>query len=241
MARHDLVLGRIPVLACIEAKKRKALTLHVQQGATGLEAITAAARGIEVRTVPREQLDRLAAGVTHQGVALTANPLPVLSIEEWLPRAAAPDAIVLVLDGIEDPRNFGGIVRSASACGAAGVLFAKDRSAPISAAALKAAAGAFEYIDLVRVTNLARALEDLQAAGFWSAGLDAAAEQTLWDADLRGKTALVIGSEGRGIRRLVLERCDRRLSIPLTGPITSLNASVSAAVALAECVRQRRT
>ena len=158
----------------------------------------------------------------------------------WLPRAAAPDAFLVILDGIEDPRNFGGIVRSAVAFGAAGVLFTKDRAAPVTAATAKAAAGALEYIDLVRVTNLVRALKQLQDAGFWSAAFDASATQALWDANLGGRMALVIGSEGKGVRRLVLDHCDLRLAIPIGGPITSLNASVSAAVALAECVRQRR-
>jgi len=141
---------------------------------------------------------------------------------------------------VQDPHNLGAVVRSAAACGAAGVLFAKDRSAPLSPAAVKAAAGAMEYVDLVQATNLARALGVLKKAGFWVAGLEAEGAKVLWDADLGGRMALVVGSEGKGIRRLVREQCDLLVRIPLTGPITSLNASVSAGIALAECVRQRR-
>jgi 23S rRNA (guanosine2251-2'-O)-methyltransferase len=179
-------------------------------------------------------------GAAHQGVVLEADPLPVCRAEEWAAGAFADDAIVLVLDGVEDPHNFGAIVRSAAACGARAVLFGKDRAAPISPVAVKSAAGAMEYVELVRATNVARALELLKGAGFWCAALAADAPQVLWEVDLTGRIALVVGSEGKGIRRLVRERCDMSLRIPITGAITSLNASVSAAVALAECLRQRR-
>jgi len=147
---------------------------------------------------------------------------------------------VVALDGVEDPHNFGAIVRSAAACGACAVLFGKDRAAPISAVSVKSAAGGMEYVDLVQATNLVRSLDALKKAGCWIAALDAEAPQDLWDADLTGRIVLVIGSEGKGIRRLVNEHCDLHLRIPLRGPITSLNASVSAAIALAECLRQRR-
>ncbi len=182
----------------------------------------------------------MAKGATHQGVVLEADPIPRVALEAWLAQSLAPDAVIVILDGVEDPHNFGAIVRSASACGASAVMFGKDRSAPLSAAATKSAAGAMEYIDLIEVTNLVRAVEALKKAGFWIAGLDANADKDLWDADLTGKVGLVIGSEGKGVRRLVAKQCDFHLRIPLTGPITSLNASVSAAIALAECLRQRR-
>ena len=165
--------------------------------------------------------------------------MPVLKVEEWAKGDFAEDAVVVVLDGIEDPQNLGAIVRSAVACGAAGIVLGKDRAAPLSAAAVKSAAGAMEYIDLVRATNLVRALDRLKEAGFWVAGLDGAAKQTLWQADLGGRVALVIGGEGRGLRRLVRARCDFHVRIPTTGAVKTLNASVSAAIALAECLRRR--
>jgi 23S rRNA (guanosine2251-2'-O)-methyltransferase len=235
----EWVVGRIPVLECLRARKRRPHRLYLLEGAKGLDAIREAAGGVPIEERPRRELDQMLPDTTHQGVALKADPLPIHHSDNWSSRDFAPDAVVVALDEIEDPHNFGAIVRSAAACGAVGVLFGKHRSAPISPASMKAAAGAMEYIDLVQATNLVRALEDMKEAGFWVAGLDADAPQLLWDANLSGRIVLVVGSEGKGIRRLVNETCDLRLRIPLQGPITSLNASVSAAIALAECLRQR--
>jgi 23S rRNA (guanosine2251-2'-O)-methyltransferase len=237
---RDRVIGRIPVLECLRAKKRIARRLFLLRDAKGLEAIRAAAGTIPVQECARADLDNLAKGAVHQGVILEADPLPLVSLDRWLQGSVPSDAIVVILDGVEDPHNFGAIVRSASACAASAVVFGKDRSAPLSSAAMKSAAGAMEYIDLIEVTNLVRSVEALKQAGFWIAGLDASAEQDLWDANLKGRIGLVVGSEGKGVRRLMAQHCDFHLRIPLTGPITSLNASVSAAVALAECLRQRR-
>ncbi len=233
------VAGRIPVLECLRAQKRAAHKLYVLAGARGIEDILRAASQISVIECSRQDLDRLLPDTVHQGVVLEAEPLPVLDIGDWLERLEQPNAVAAVLDEIEDPHNFGAIVRSAAACGACGVIFGKHRTAPISPAAMKSAAGAMEYIDMVQAPNLAKGLEQLKKAGFWVAALDADAPQLLWEADLTGRIALVIGNEGKGIRRLINEKCDFHLRIPLSGPITSLNASTSAAIALAECLRQR--
>jgi len=187
----------------------------------------------------RRELDALVRGTVHQGVVLEADPLPVHRADRWLASHAQADAVIVALDGVEDPHNFGAIVRSAAAFGAQAVLFAKDRAAPLSPAAVKSAAGGMEYVDLIQATNLVRALDACRKADFWAAALDAAAPQALWEADLAGRLVLVVGAEGKGIRRLVREHCDLHLHIPLAGPIASLNASVSAAIALAECARQR--
>ena len=149
--------------------------------------------------------------------------------------------VLVVLDGIEDPQKFGAIVRSAAACGASGVLFAKDRSSPVTTAAMKAAAGGMECVDLIQATNLVRSLEQIKEVGFWITALDADAETVLWDNDLTGRVAMIIGSEGAGIRRLVREHADFIVSIPLEGVISSLNASVRAGVALAEWMRQNHS
>ena len=226
-------------MECLRAQRRKALQLFLLDSARGLDEIRSAARGLPIHETPRPELDRLAQGGTHQGVVLLANPLPLRPLKEWLARPVAPDAFLIILDCIEDPHNFGAIVRSAAACGANGVLFGKDRAAPLSPAALKSAAGAVEHIDLIQVPNIARAAEQLKRHDFWLAALMPDGPQTLWDADLRGRIGIVVGNEGTGIRPLVQKQCDFRLRIPLHGPITSLNASVSAAIALAECVRQR--
>lgn len=238
-SHYETVIGRIPVLECLRARKRKALQLFLLESGKGLGEIRHAAGSIPVRDVTRQELDKLAPGGTHQGVVLQANPLPVKSLKEWLDGTRAPDALLVILDCIEDPHNFGAIVRSAAACGASGVLFGKDRSAPLSPAAMKSAAGAMEHIDLIQAPNIARAADLLKKEGFWIAALMPESPQLLWDADLRGRIALVVGNEGKGVRPLVERQCDLGLRIPLSGPITSLNASVSAAIALAECLRQR--
>lgn len=213
--------------------------LLVLRGATGIDFIRAAAEDVPVEELPRKDLDALADGMVHQGVLLDADPLPLHKAETWARAPFPDDAIVVILDGIEDPHNFGAIIRSAAACGARGVVFGKDRAAPLSPAAVKSAAGGVEYVDLVQAANLVRSLELLKEAGFWLAALDAEAPRVLWEADLKGRIGLIVGGEGKGIRRLVQEHCDLHLRIPLTGPVTSLNVSVSAAIALAECLRQR--
>ena len=225
---------------CLRAGKRTARRLFLLRNARDIDYIRAAAHRIPIEECDRNRLDQLSGGVVHQGVVLEADPLPLLDSGVWASGAFPEQAVVVILDGVEDPHNFGAIVRSATACGACAVVFGKDRSAPLSAAATKSAAGAMEYIDLVQATNLTRAIDELKKAGFWIAGLDAAAEKTIWEADLKGRIALVVGSEGKGVRRLVREHCDFHLRIPLNGPITSLNASVSAAIAIAECLRQRQ-
>jgi 23S rRNA (guanosine2251-2'-O)-methyltransferase len=236
----DWIPGRIPALECLRARKRKPHKLLLLQGAKGLETLREAARDIPVIERTRVELDQILPDALHQGVLLQADPLPVENADAWTRRHFPPDCVIVALDGVQDPHNFGAIVRSAAACGAHAVLFGKDRAAPISPAAVKSAAGGVEYVDLVRASNLVRSIEALKEAGFWIAALDAHGPKPLWDADLTGRIVLLIGSEGKGIRRLPAERCDFRLSIPLSGPITSLNASVSAAIALAECQRQRR-
>lgn len=235
----ETVIGRIPVLECLRARRRKALQLFLLESGKGLEELRDAARHVPVSLVSRQELDKMTNGSTHQGVVLQTAPLPLLTLNEWLSRPIAKDAYIVILDCIEDPHNFGAIVRSAAACGAAAVLFPKDRTAPISATTMKSAAGAMEYIDLIQVPNIARAATDLKKHGFWIAALKAEAPQVLWQANLTDRIALVVGNEGKGIRPLVEKQCDLAVRIPLTGAITSLNASVSTAIALAECVRQR--
>ncbi|HOT50543.1 MAG TPA: 23S rRNA (guanosine(2251)-2'-O)-methyltransferase RlmB [Candidatus Hydrogenedentes bacterium] len=235
----EWVPGRIPVLECLRAGKRKAHRLKLAKEAAGLEAIRALAAGIPVETCPRAELDRILPDSVHQGVLLQADPLPIWRAETWIERPVPSDAILVALDGVVDPRNFGAIVRSAAACGACGVLFAKDRSAPVSPVAVKSAAGGMEHLDLVEAANLVRALDLLKKAGWWAAVLESDAPTPIWKADLTGRIVLIIGGEGKGVRRLVRQQADFQLRIPLPGKIGNLNASVSAGIALAECLRQR--
>jgi len=227
-------------LESLRAGKRPLRRLFLLDGGRGFESIIEAAGALPVEMARRDVLDHMAKGGNHQGVVLEGGPLVIRKLAEWLKGTIPEDALIVILDGVEDPHNFGAVIRSAAACGASGVLFGKDRAAPLSPVAAKAAAGGMEYVDLLQETNLPRAVGMLQDAGFWVAGLDGEGEGLLWDADLAGRIALIVGSEGRGVRRLLLERCDWRLRIPLSGPITSLNASVSAGIALAECLRQRQ-
>ena len=236
---YELLIGRIPVLECLRAKRRKALQLFLLDTGRGLEEIEAVAGHVPTRRISRHELDRLTDGATHQGVVLRAAPLHMHTLSDWLAKPLAKDAFVVILDCVEDPQNFGAIVRSAAACGASAIIFPKDRSAPISPTTIKSAAGAVDHIDMVLVPNIARAATELKKHDFWVAALMPDAPQVLWEANLQGRIALVVGNEGSGIRPLVQKQCDLTLRIPLTGAITSLNASVSTAIALAECVRQR--
>ena len=235
-----LVIGRNPVLACLRAGKRPARRLFILESGENPQPILDAAKGVEVQWKGRKDLDHLAKGGVHQGFVLEADPLPLLSTDAWLDAVTdVPAPLVLVLDGVEDPQNFGGIVRSAAAFGAHAVMFAQDRAAPLSPAALKAATGAMEYIDLIQAPSLVHALATCKERGFTVVGFEANGPQPIWNAPLGGPCALVIGSEGKGMRRMVRAQCEHCCRIPLQGPITSLNASVSAAIALAEWRRQQ--
>lgn len=235
----ERVAGRIPALECIKAGKRRIHRMLVLSDAKGLEPLFDAAPGIPVERIARIELNKLVPETIHQGVVLLADPLPVVNADDWVHWNHPEDTVTVILDGIEDPHNFGAIIRSAAACGAGAVLFSKDRSAPLSAVAVKAAAGAVEHIELVQAVNLARVLRIMKENGYWIAGLDERGDTTLWDASLTGRIGLIIGSEGKGMRRLTRELCDFTLRIPTQGPIASLNASVSAGIVLAECLRQR--
>lgn len=239
-AQHDIVYGRNSVLECLRARRRRTRALHLLSGGEDLDEIREAAEGVRIVEASRADLDRLAKGGVHQGVVLECDPLPLYDLKVWLERPIARDAVVVLLDGVTDPHNLGAIARSAVAMGAAALMLSEDRAAPITATAVKAASGAMEHIDLVRMKNVARAIEQLKEHEFWIAALDPKGDKTLWEADLGGRIGLVVGSEGGGLRRLVRESCDFAVRIPLPGPIPSLNASVSAAIALAECLRRRQ-
>ena len=235
----EWVAGRIPVLECLRARKRQARRLFLLSEAKGIEAIKAAAGNLPIQYCSRQELNKILPDALHQGVILEADPLPVWDIQDWIRQPHAPSTTLVALDEISDPHNFGAIVRNAEACGANAVLFCVRHAAPITPVVLKSAAGAMEHIDLIAVTNLVRALKKLKETGFWIIALDPSGPQTLWETDLTGKTVFVVGSEGKGVRRLVRETCDTAVRIPLVGATSSLNASVSAGIVLAECLRQK--
>ena len=197
----------------------------------------AAAEGVPVEQVATDVIDRLAPGARHQGVLADVEDSRAFGLRD-LVTGTAP--LIVVLDGIEDPQNLGAILRTADAAGVDGVVVQTRRSAARGGAAAKASAGALSHVRIAEVVNIARALEELKELGVWTVGLAGEASQAYDQVDLTGPTALVMGAEGPGLRRLVRETCDFLVSIPMRGHVGSLNVSVAAGVALFEAVRQRR-
>jgi 23S rRNA (guanosine2251-2'-O)-methyltransferase len=199
----------------------------------------AEAQGVPVERVPQIVLDRLARGGVHQGVVADLAPQREYSVID-LVREARGAPLLVVLDGIEDPRNVGAILRTADAAGADGVVRQIRRAAPLDGAAAKVSAGAIAYVRVAAVVNIARALEELKAAGVWTVGLTPEAPRSYEEVDYTPPTALVLGAEGKGLRRLVRDRCDWLVQIPMRGHVASLNVAVAAGIVLFEAVRQRR-
>lgn len=198
-------------------------------------------QGIPVRECPRKELDDKVDG-RHQGVIAVAEA-PVQMGEKALPdlvQKAGPRALLLVLDGVTDPHNLGACLRSADAAGVTAVIAPRDNSASLNATVRKVACGAAEAVPFIQVTNLARTLRQLQESGVWTIGLAGEAEQSLYEHDLSGPVALVMGAEGPGMRRLTRECCDYLANLPMAGEVSSLNVSVATGICLFEAVRQRR-
>jgi 23S rRNA (guanosine2251-2'-O)-methyltransferase len=196
--------------------------------------------GIPIDRVDRSALERASRGGVHQGIVAVVEDAPDYSIAELLSHAAPQAPLIVVLDGIEDPHNVGAVLRTADAAGAHGVVRQARRAAPLDGIVAKASAGALAHVRVATVVNIARAVEELTAAGVWTVGLTGDALERYDRVDLTLPTAIVLGAEGSGLRRLVRERCDRLVSIPMGGTVESLNVSVAAGVTLFEAVRQRR-
>ena len=192
--------------------------------------------GISVIEAEERELDRLTEGVRHQGVAASLKPYAYADLEEVLSSCGRKDP--LLLDGVEDVRNIGAIVRTAECAGAAAVLLPKHRSSPVTAAAMKTAAGAFAYLPVCQIGNIRQTLEKLKERGFWAVGADMDGGD-LYQADLKGPLVIVMGAEGKGISPLTKRMCDFCVRIPMKGKVSSLNVSVAAALLMYEAVRQR--
>lgn len=237
-----VIYGINPVREAL--KGGKVSRLIVQQGSAGgrLRAVLddARARGVAVETVERAAIDRAARGGVHQGIVAVIEEPRTHTIDDLL--TGAPGApLVVVLDGIEDPQNLGAILRVVDAAGASGVVRQTRHAAPLSGAAAKASAGAVAHVRVADVVNIARAIGELKQRNVWTVGLDAAAAKPYHTIDFRQPTAVVLGAEGPGLRRLVREECDLLASIPMRGHVGSLNVATAAAVVLFEAVRQRTT
>ena len=245
MSRAELVFGVHVVRALVERDPVGVMEvwLQVRRGSPALRRALAlpAASDIAVHRVSRETIERMVGTGAHQGVVARyrrSAEAPVVTLEQILGRTPPPTMIV-VLDEVQDPRNLGACMRCAAGAGADAVVIAKRRSASLTAVARKAASGAAEQVPLVTVTNLARGLAQIAAAGLSVIGTAAGAGQPLYDVDLREPFAIVLGGEEHGLRRLTLEKCDRIVSIPLHDAVESLNVSVAAGICVFEAVRQR--
>jgi 23S rRNA (guanosine2251-2'-O)-methyltransferase len=235
-----LIFGLHPVLEALRAGRVRALRVSARADDRMRELLDRAASArVPVERVDPARLDREAGGGVHQGVIAEVRAPEPCSVAD-LVNAASGAALIVVLDGIEDPHNTGAIVRSADAAGADGVVRQSRRSAPLAAATAKASAGAVSWVRVAEVVNMARVLEELKALHVWTVGLAGDAVQTYDTVDFTLPTAIVLGAEGAGLRRLVRQRCDLIVSIPMAGRVDSLNVSVAAGVVLFEAARQRR-
>jgi 23S rRNA (guanosine2251-2'-O)-methyltransferase len=235
-----IIYGINPVLEALRAGRVRELRVG-ERADDRLKQLLALAgeRGVRVRRVPADALERDSRRGVHQGVVAEIEEAAEYGIEEIVSGASAAPLIV-VLDGIEDPHNLGAILRTSDAAGVDGVVVQSRRAASRDGVAAKASAGALAHVKIAEVVNIARAVEELKEVGVWTVGLASEAPDAYDAIDLTLPTALVLGAEGAGLRRLVRERCDRLASIPMRGHVGSLNVSVAAGVVLFEAVRQRQ-
>jgi 23S rRNA (guanosine2251-2'-O)-methyltransferase len=245
----DTAYGYHAVESLIRREPRRVAALHVQADRQDkrMQTLCELSRnqGVSVLSCSKSELDALVSG-RHQGVvavldqAVEAEAGGLMSeadLSEHLSKVTVP--LILILDGVTDPHNLGACLRSADAAGVTAVVFPKDKSADVNDVARKVASGAAETVPWVRVTNLARTIESLKQAGVWVIGTDGDAEESLYEQDLSGPCAMVLGSEGAGMRRLTRDLCDFVVKLPMAGSVSSLNVSVAAGVCLFEAVRQR--
>ena len=234
--KAEIVYGVRPVIEALKSPRRDVFEV-LQSSENGDVEGAASTSGVPVKRVPKARIEELARGgaAVHQGVVARVEPYPYSGLDEIL---ADPEPLVVVLDGVTDPRNLGAVLRAADGAGASGVVVPKDRAAGVTPVAVKASAGASEHVRVARETNLRRAVDGMKKTGVWAYAAEAGG-MPYAGTDLSGPVALVLGSEGRGVRRLVREGCDGTVSIPMLGAVSSLNVSVAAAVLLYEARRQR--
>ena len=244
--QRDKIFGINPVIEALKSGRPIQRLLIAEQRKTdrGISEIIRLAKsaGTEIRMTTRDALNREAAHAAHQGVIALAAAREYVTLEDILriPSQRGQLPLYLVLDGVEDPRNLGAILRTAEAAGVHGVIIPERRAVGLTDTVAKAAAGALEYVPVVKVVNIVNTLDELKKTGIWVAAAEAGGDMQYWAADFVRPTALVLGGEDKGVRRLVREHSDYTLSLPLMGKISSLNVSVAAGVLLYEVLRQRR-
>jgi len=244
MSRY--IVGRNPVMEALRAGtsiETILLSTSVRGRFVADLRREASRHGVVVKAVPPDYLKRRAGTEAHQGVVAVASEWSYVPLEEILRRAKAADmpALVVILQGVQDPQNLGSIIRTAEALGVHGIVIPKRRAVGVTPAVTKASAGATEHMPIAVVTNVARTLSCLKDAGLWIVGAEAGARPMTWEIDLTVPLGLVLGSEGKGISRLVREMCDFLVEIPMGGKVNSLNVSVAAGIVLYEVIRQRRS
>lgn len=241
---ENLIFGRNPVIEALEAGRKLEKVLVLDGGAGSIRKIIGMAKDSKVRVefVDRKTLDRVSGGENHQGVIAKGQVFEYVDVDDIFENAnkKGEEPFILILDGIEDPHNLGAIIRTGECAGVHGIIIPERRAASVDSIAMKVAAGAAEYVKVARVKNIPRTLDELKNRGVWIVGLDMN-EKLYYEQNLRGPMALVVGNEGRGISRLVKEKCDYMISLPLKGNVSSLNASNAVAIAVYEALRQRET
>jgi len=247
MPQGEFIYGVNPVIEALRAGLRRCHRIYVSEGrkqATSERvARLARERGVELSFVRREEIERMVGTQSHQGVAASIAPYPYVSLEDVVANSLSKSrkAFLIILDGITDPQNLGSIIRTAHLLGANAAIIPKDNSCPVTAAVVKASAGATEYLPVAQVTNLAATINYLKKKEIWVAAAEARAQKTIYDEDFASYDfAVVLGAEGSGIRRLVRESCDILLGLPMEGEIDSFNVSAAAAIIMGEVARQRR-
>ncbi len=240
----DKIEGRNPVAEALKSGRRID-KIYVKRGERQGSIIPiireAKRRGIIVSEVDAAKLDEMSETKNHQGVIAQVSPVEYSELEDILQAARDKNEppFIVILDRISDPHNLGSIIRTANCAGVHGVIISKHDGVSLTAAAVKASAGAAEFTPVARVNNIAKTIDELKKQGVWVTGTDASGDKSLYEADLKGATAIVIGSEGEGMSRLVTEKCDFLVKIPMKGSINSLNASVAAALVIYEAAKQR--
>ncbi len=242
----DKIVGRNPVMEALKSGREidKILIAKGTEGGSLIKIIGKAKdRGIPIQYVERQKLNEISESNAHQGIIATVAAYEYSDLEDILDRAKqrGKDPFILILDEIMDPHNLGSIMRTADAVGVDGIIIPKRRSVGLTATVAKSSAGAIEYVPVTKVSNIAQTIDRIKEKGIWVAGADMSGAKEHYNTDLNGSLALVIGNEGQGISRLIKEKCDFLVKLPMAGQVSSLNASVAAAVLMYEVFRQRST
>lgn len=242
----DKIVGRNPVMEALKSGREidKILIAKGTEGGSLIKIIGKAKdRGIPIQYVERQKLNEISESNAHQGIIATVAAYEYSDLEDILDRAkqSGKDPLILILDEIMDPHNLGSIMRTADAVGVDGIIIPKRRSVGLTATVAKSSAGAIEYVPVAKVSNIAQTIARIKEKGIWVAGADMSGAKEHYNTDLNGPLALVIGNEGQGISRLIKEKCDFLVKLPMAGQVSSLNASVAAAVLMYEVFRQRST